>query len=215
MNSSEQLEHSRATTSHPIDPGVRIGHVHLKVADLDRSLRFYCGVLGFELTQTRNGAAFVSAGGYHHHIAINTWESSGGSLGLGILCRSPGGRMAKGPRSDAAGNRRRHATRLGARDAPGGAAGLGAHARERDLGRRLLCQSLADPRPPARRRRSAPRALPQRGIWLEAMSGAVEGADRRMLQAAIPAIRVLSSHSRRAAASSCASRDGVLGAHSK
>jgi len=79
MNSSEQLEHSRATTSHPIDPGVRIGHVHLKVADLDRSLRFYCGVLGFELTQTRNGAAFVSAGGYHHHIAINTWESSGGS----------------------------------------------------------------------------------------------------------------------------------------
>ena len=67
-------------TSRPIDPGVRIGHVHLKVADLERALRFYCGVLGFELTQ-RYGtqAAFVSAGGYHHHIGLNTWESHGGS----------------------------------------------------------------------------------------------------------------------------------------
>jgi catechol 2,3-dioxygenase len=66
--------------SRPIDPGVRIGHVHLKVADLERALRFYCGVLGFELTQ-RYGtqAAFVSAGGYHHHIGLNTWESLGGS----------------------------------------------------------------------------------------------------------------------------------------
>src|SRR6476620_10116099 len=64
----------------PIDPGVRIGHVHLKVADLERSLRFYCGVLGFQITQ-RYGtqAAFVSAGGYHHHIGLNTWESRGGS----------------------------------------------------------------------------------------------------------------------------------------
>src|SRR5205807_3019845 len=63
-----------------IDPGVRIGHVHLKVADLERALGFYCGVLGFELTQ-RYGtqAAFISAGGYHHHIALNTWESLGGS----------------------------------------------------------------------------------------------------------------------------------------
>ena len=63
----------------PIDPGVRIGHVHLKVADLDRALAFYCGVLGFELMQ-RYGtqAAFVSAGGYHHHIGLNTWESRGG-----------------------------------------------------------------------------------------------------------------------------------------
>ena len=63
-----------------IDPQVRIGHVHLKVADLERSLRFYCGVLGFEITQ-RYGtqAAFVSAGGYHHHIGLNTWESLGGS----------------------------------------------------------------------------------------------------------------------------------------
>src|SRR5882757_2319216 len=67
-------------TNKPIDPQVRIGHVHLKVADLERALRFYCGVLGFELTQ-RYGtqAAFVSAGGYHHHIGLNTWESRGGS----------------------------------------------------------------------------------------------------------------------------------------
>jgi len=64
----------------PIDPGVRIGHVHLKVADIERALAFYCGVLGFELIQ-RYGtqAAFVSAGGYHHHIGLNTWESQGGS----------------------------------------------------------------------------------------------------------------------------------------
>ena len=64
----------------PIDPNVHIGHVHLKVADLQRALDFYCGVLGFELTQ-RYGeeAAFVSAGGYHHHIGLNTWESRDGS----------------------------------------------------------------------------------------------------------------------------------------
>ena len=63
----------------PIDPGARIGHVHLKVSDLERALAFYCGVLGFELTQ-RYGreAAFISAGGYHHHIGLNTWESAGG-----------------------------------------------------------------------------------------------------------------------------------------
>jgi catechol 2,3-dioxygenase len=62
-----------------IDPGVRIGHVHLKVADLARSLAFYRDVLGFELTQRFGaGAAFVSAGGYHHHIAMNIWESRGG-----------------------------------------------------------------------------------------------------------------------------------------
>jgi len=67
-------------TTRPIDPQVRIGHIHLKVADLERSLRFYCGVLGFQLTQ-RYGtqAAFLSAGGYHHHIGLNTWESLGGS----------------------------------------------------------------------------------------------------------------------------------------
>jgi catechol 2,3-dioxygenase len=63
-----------------IHPDVRIGHVHLKVADLERSLRFYCGVLGFELQQRFGpSAAFISAGGYHHHIGLNTWESLGGS----------------------------------------------------------------------------------------------------------------------------------------
>lgn len=63
-----------------IPAGTDIGHVHLKVADLDRALGFYVGVLGFELTQ-RYGtqAAFVSAGGYHHHLGLNTWESRGGS----------------------------------------------------------------------------------------------------------------------------------------
>ncbi len=64
----------------PIDPQVRIGHVHLKVADLDRALAFYCGVLGFQLMQRFGaGAAFISAGGYHHHLGLNTWESLGGS----------------------------------------------------------------------------------------------------------------------------------------
>src|SRR5690606_15195915 len=64
----------------PSHAGARIGHVHRKVADLDRALRFYCGVLGFQLMQ-RYGrqAAFISAGGYHHHIGLNTWESLGGS----------------------------------------------------------------------------------------------------------------------------------------
>jgi catechol 2,3-dioxygenase len=63
-----------------IDPGADIGHVHLKVSDLDRSLAFYCDVLGFDLTQRMGDrAAFVSAGGYHHHIGLNTWESAGGS----------------------------------------------------------------------------------------------------------------------------------------
>ena len=68
------------SASTPIAAGVRIGHVHLKVANLDRALAFYCGVLGFELTQRLGaGAAFVSAGGYHHHIGLNTWESAGGT----------------------------------------------------------------------------------------------------------------------------------------
>ncbi len=62
----------------PIHPGARIGHVHLKVADLQRALDFYCGVLGLELQQRMgNSAAFISAGGYHHHIGLNTWESLG------------------------------------------------------------------------------------------------------------------------------------------
>ena len=63
-----------------IHPDVRIGHVHLKVADLERLIHFYRDVLGFELTQRYgNQAAFLSAGGYHHHIGLNTWESEGGS----------------------------------------------------------------------------------------------------------------------------------------
>jgi catechol 2,3-dioxygenase len=63
----------------PIDAGVRMGHVHLKVADLERALGFYCGVLGFELMQRfGDSAAFASAGGYHHHIGLNTWQSKGG-----------------------------------------------------------------------------------------------------------------------------------------
>jgi catechol 2,3-dioxygenase len=62
----------------PIDAGVGIGHVHLKVADIERALAFYCGVLGFQLIQRYGGeAAFISAGGYHHHIGLNTWESRG------------------------------------------------------------------------------------------------------------------------------------------
>jgi catechol 2,3-dioxygenase len=63
-----------------ISPGARIGHVHLKVADLDRAIRFYREVLGFELMQRMGDqAAFLSAGGYHHHIGLNTWESAGGT----------------------------------------------------------------------------------------------------------------------------------------
>jgi catechol 2,3-dioxygenase len=67
----------------PVHPGVRIGHVHLKVADLDRALAFWRDTLGFEEQQRRigpdgRGAVFLSAGGYHHHIALNTWESAGG-----------------------------------------------------------------------------------------------------------------------------------------
>lgn len=63
-----------------IDPGVDIGHVHLKVADLERSIAFYGGVLGFQLTQRYGSqAAFLSAGGYHHHIGLNTWRSNGGT----------------------------------------------------------------------------------------------------------------------------------------
>ena len=67
------------SSSRPIHPGTRIGHVHLKVANLDRALAFYRDVLGFEVTQQMgHQAAFLSAGGYHHHIGLNTWESAGG-----------------------------------------------------------------------------------------------------------------------------------------
>ncbi|MBX7247355.1 MAG: VOC family protein [Candidatus Sumerlaeaceae bacterium] len=65
--------------SQPIDPAAGIGHVHLKVADLERAIGFYHGVLGFEIMQRMgDSAAFLSAGGYHHHIGLNTWESLGG-----------------------------------------------------------------------------------------------------------------------------------------
>jgi catechol 2,3-dioxygenase len=73
-------DNARWPAAGTIDPGTVIGHVHLKVADLDRALDFYCGVLGFAVTQYYGrGAAFVAAGGYHHHIGLNTWESRGGS----------------------------------------------------------------------------------------------------------------------------------------
>lgn len=66
--------------SRPVHPAARIGHVHLKVADLDRAIGFYSGVLGFQITQKMgNSAAFLSAGDYHHHIGLNTWESRNGS----------------------------------------------------------------------------------------------------------------------------------------
>ncbi len=67
-----------APNANPVDPGVRIGHVHLKVSEIERSLGFWRDVLGFEVMQQREGAVFISAGGYHHHIALNTWESLGG-----------------------------------------------------------------------------------------------------------------------------------------
>ena len=69
-----------ASPPQPAPPETRVGHVHLKVADLDRAIAFYSGVLGFELMQ-RYGpqAAFLGAGGYHHHIGLNTWESAGGT----------------------------------------------------------------------------------------------------------------------------------------
>ena len=65
--------------SEPIDPETVVGHVHLKVAELDRSIRFYSGALGFEVTNRMGSqVAFLSAGGYHHHVGLNTWESEGG-----------------------------------------------------------------------------------------------------------------------------------------
>ena len=69
----------RAPDAEPIDPDVLVGHVHLKVADLERAVRFYSRALGFEVTQRMGpGAAFLGAGGYHHHVGLNTWESAGG-----------------------------------------------------------------------------------------------------------------------------------------
>ncbi|NGM19032.1 glyoxalase [Roseomonas stagni] len=69
-----------ATTHHVADPGMRIGHVHLKVADLERGLAFWRDIIGLQVQQRMGDqAVFLSAGGYHHHIALNTWESAGGS----------------------------------------------------------------------------------------------------------------------------------------
>jgi len=74
------VESEGFNTPYIVDPAVRIGHVHLKVADLKRAVAFYSGVLGLEIMQKLGEeAAFLSAGGYHHHIALNTWESLGGS----------------------------------------------------------------------------------------------------------------------------------------
>jgi catechol 2,3-dioxygenase len=75
-----------------LDPGVDIGHVHLRVSDVERSLAFYRDILGFDVTGQIPGAAFLSAGGYHHHLALNSWESEDGdapppgSTGLYHLC---------------------------------------------------------------------------------------------------------------------------------
>jgi catechol 2,3-dioxygenase len=80
QNSASLKSIETPLTPKPIAAGARIGHVHLKVADLDRALAFYCGVLGFEMKQRYGDqAAFIAAGGYHHHIGLNTWESRGGT----------------------------------------------------------------------------------------------------------------------------------------
>ena len=72
------MDSNTSNTDQPIHPQTRIGHVHLKVSDLERAVRFYTEALGFELMERMgNSAAFVSAGGYHHHIGLNTWESRG------------------------------------------------------------------------------------------------------------------------------------------
>ena len=71
---------ARPTLAEPIDPAAVVGHVHLKVADLERAVGFYRDALGFQVTQRMGSdAAFLSAGGYHHHVGLNTWESKGGS----------------------------------------------------------------------------------------------------------------------------------------
>ena len=76
--SDQKITETNATAFVPIHPETRIGHVHLKVSNLDRALSFYRDVLGFELQQTYPGALFLSAGGYHHHIGLNIWESRNG-----------------------------------------------------------------------------------------------------------------------------------------
>jgi len=79
MLKPENMTSDEAGARNAIDPGVRVGHVHLKVADLPRAVAFYTDVLGFEVTQYyADEAAFLSAGGYHHHLGLNTWSSKGG-----------------------------------------------------------------------------------------------------------------------------------------
>jgi catechol 2,3-dioxygenase len=73
------VTHAQHDDTAAIDPGVAVGHVNLKVSDLARALWFWCDVLGFRLKQSGPGCAFVAAGSYHHHIALNTWESLGGA----------------------------------------------------------------------------------------------------------------------------------------
>ena len=80
MATQTKVAPETVATGATINPGVRIGHVHLKVADLNRALKFYCGVLGFELQQQfGTQAAFISAGGYHHHVGMNIWHSADGT----------------------------------------------------------------------------------------------------------------------------------------
>jgi catechol 2,3-dioxygenase len=77
---TERAQATAATGKARLPPGTHIGHVHLKVADLERAVRFYCDVLGFDLIErVGDQVAFVSAGGYHHHVGLNTWESKGGT----------------------------------------------------------------------------------------------------------------------------------------
>ncbi len=80
MNNQKKSSDNKDTDIRSIHSETRIGHVHLRVADIERALAFYQGILGFDLTQRLgDGAAFISAGGYHHHIGLNTWESLEGS----------------------------------------------------------------------------------------------------------------------------------------
>lgn len=79
MDSTHSMKSAAGSEGYSIPAGTRIGHVHLKVSDLPRALEFYCGLLGFDLVTTYGpDAAFISAGGYHHHIGLNTWHSKGG-----------------------------------------------------------------------------------------------------------------------------------------
>ena len=96
---------SPPTLAPSIPAQARIGHVHLKVADLDRAVRFYHKVLGFDLVLNLGTAAFVSAGGYHHHIGLNTWESEGPLPGLARTRLRPPESLIRQMTRSATGNR--------------------------------------------------------------------------------------------------------------